>query len=205
MATVWAARVGVWQDRAYSTGWSHTVQFNGLADLNDQLETANLRGKVTRLGILAHGDRPGIVQLDRPMSLHALSGFQQELERLRWSLTSDAQLIFYSCIAGKSAEGDQFLSALSTMLEGRTIIGFTLYGETGAPLGIVTSPGDVVARESSLTSSGRKLGVLTPEHVAAKWARNGMIVRNSPLERDVQRHCAKRGCPGHLSPRDRCP
>ncbi len=205
MATVWAALVGVWIDKAYATGWSHSIQFHGLADLNRSMQQRGVQGKVTKLGIVAHGNQAGRIVLDRMMTATNLQSFARDLERLRWFLTADAQVCFSSCVAGKASEGSALLSALSRQLPGRTIIGFTLWGETGAPGGTPNDPGDVRERESLLVPAPPKARRLSPEHPAAKWARNGVIVRNSPLERDPQYHCAKPGCPGHRNQRDRCP
>ena len=205
MATVWAAQVGAWLDQAYETGWSHTITFRSLGDLNTKMEQRKLQGKVSKLGIVAHGDKPGQVVLDRVMTASNLKSFDTELERIRWFLKRDAQVTFYSCIAGKADEGSRFLMALSKMLPGRTIVAFTLYGETDGALGIPGDPGKVRQRESSLVAAPPNAPLLTPEHPATKWAKDGSLIRNAPLERGAQNRCAKPRCPGHSSPLHRCP
>lgn len=40
-------------------------------------------GKVTRLGIVAHSDAPGVVRLDRRMTVSNIASFEAELEQLR--------------------------------------------------------------------------------------------------------------------------
>lgn len=54
MATVWApydgAGTGRWTDKAYVTGWSHTMLFDSLTDLSGQMKTRGVQGKVTRVG-----------------------------------------------------------------------------------------------------------------------------------------------------------
>src|SRR5687768_15247288 len=117
MATVWAPfsapRIGEWQDRAYSSGWSHTIRFSSLRNLLDRMsERGGLRGRVRRLGIVAHGDIDGVVQLDRLLTAGTVSRFASEFNDLRLYLTSDAQLIFYSCIAGGGADGVRLLNAV---------------------------------------------------------------------------------------------
>jgi hypothetical protein len=207
MATVWAPfkdeEVGIWLDRAYSTGWSDTLHFGTLNELIKGMEKRKLRGKVTRLGIVSHGDEPGLVRLDRRMTRATIASFEPELQRLRRYLTPDAMLIFFSCISGKASEGNVFLNALSPRLPGRTVVGFTLDGETQG--GLNQTPGLVFVRESRLVAARRgQENLQTPWHVAAKWSRNGAIVRDSPLERQVGNRCANPRCPGHGKPTDRC-
>ena len=85
MATVWAPfraeRVGRWADQAYETGWSHTIHFSSLRDLlNGMGSRGGLRGQVTRLGVVAHGDRQGLIQLDRHVTTATLGSFSHELQ-----------------------------------------------------------------------------------------------------------------------------
>lgn len=215
MATVWAPfrapRIGDWQDRAYTSGWSHTIYFTSLRNLLDEMSRrSGLRGKVTRLGIVAHGNTDGLVQLDRNLTAGTVQTFHDELQDLRLYLTRNAQCIFYSCIAGAGRDGDRLLNSLSHRLPGRTIIGFIVLGETSANEALShlspQTPGHV--REAPHgEGSGRagRRGLLGPESEYAKWSRNGTIVRNASLYRNAQRQCANPDCPGHRSVYDRCP
>lgn len=215
MATVWAPfnapGIGSWQDRAYPTGWSDTIQFTSLRDLLDQMHLrGGLRGSVTRLGIVAHGTIDGEVQLDRRLTSATVRTFAIELDELRWYLTPLAQFIFYSCIAGAGIDGANLLNALSVSLPGRTVIGFIVWGETSASDALSNispqSPGQVHEAPDGV-GSGRagSVGLLRPGSEYARWSRNGIIVRNAPLYRDRQNHCANPACPGHASIYDNCP
>ena len=66
MATIWAFRTGAgagtWT-RDPSTGWSDTVEFSDFHLLPPELERRGLRGRVDRLGVVAHGNTSGVVQL----------------------------------------------------------------------------------------------------------------------------------------------
>jgi len=68
MATVWAAHVGAfqWKNDPAKTGWSHLFAFESLSDLVQQMFRLGpeLPGQVTKLGIVAHGDRDGDVRLE---------------------------------------------------------------------------------------------------------------------------------------------
>lgn len=214
MATVWApfrtAGVGQWTDRAYESGWSHTVQFSSLRDLlNSMASRGGLRGAVTRLGVVAHGDRQGLIQLDRDITVTSLKEVARELNELRLYLARDGMMEFYSCNAAAGAEGSQLLCGLSNHLPGRTVVGFTVFGETDAGDALSAmapqTPGRV--REAPHgKGSGRpgRDGILTPWHATAKWARDGRIVRAAPIEREPDNRCANPACPGHSSALHHC-
>lgn len=199
--------MGRWQTEAYSSGWSHTIHFSSFAGLLDTMRTRHgLRGNVSRLGIVAHGDQDGQVQLERPLRPGSVSRFEGEWRRLRdYYLEPTAQLVFFSCIAGAGTEGSRLLVEISRRLPGRTIIGFTVSGETSASENLsalsAQTPGQV--REAPHgRGSGRpgRAGLLVPHHVAAKWARNGAVVRIPPLERAPGNRCGNPECPGHALP-----
>jgi hypothetical protein len=202
MAMVWAFRVGAWTSDP-STGWSHTIgPFHALSDLMKSLDRARLRGMVRRLAIVAHGDHPGVIVLDHRLTPATISHFATELNRLRWYLTPNAMLAFYSCIAGMGEEGSRLLIALSRHLPGRTIVGFELYGLIG-PGGLPNAPGNMTATEAAeqqmaMLSSARH-GRLSPWCPFAKHARDGQIVHLPILEQDRRpnRTCANPACPGH--------
>ena len=208
MATVWSAHtapgIGQWRKQAYETGWSHTFRFSSLEHLVDQMSRSRgLRerrptlpfrtmspprpdfreyGQVTRLGIVAHGDRDGVVQLNRNLTADSMLSFATELQELSTYLTPDAKVIFYSCIAAAGSDGDRLLNALSIRLCGRTIIGFTVFGETDASelLSAMSpqSPGRVrEAPHGPGTGRLGREGLLGPWSIYAKWSRNGVIVR----------------------------
>lgn len=212
MATLWANysgnNLGRWHDQAYSSGWSHTINFSSLLNLTDQMAQRNLHGNVTRLGMVAHGDSPGQVVLDRNLVRGTIHTFSREFTTMRSFLTRNSKLIFFSCIAGMGRDGDDFLCAVSRLLPGVTVIGFVVYGITSANRNLAAlspmTPGSMrPANRLGMVYEGH--GLLQPWSIFSKWARNGRIVRNSPLERDDDGHCANPNCRGHSDRRHVCP
>jgi hypothetical protein len=210
MATVWATKVGSWT-KDPSTGWSHTFAIkNGLLELAAQMDTAGLNGTVTRVGIVAHGNQPGVVQLDRELRYNTVASFALDFQALIPFLTVDAMLIFYSCIAGKDTPGTQLLSGISGFLPGRTIVGFEMYGLIG-PAGLPNAPGNMDAVSSEImqlaVKEGGRYGKLGPWSMFAKWARNRSLVRMPYLEqsRRPNKTCANPKCPGHSKGNHACP
>ena len=68
MATVWAWRTGTgdWsKNDPDQTGWSHQVKFSDLKDLLQKLNALqpSIKGQITKLGIVAHGDEAGVVEI----------------------------------------------------------------------------------------------------------------------------------------------
>jgi hypothetical protein len=209
MGTVWAYKEGFWtKDR--KTGWADTIHMTGLADLCDSLEHLKLRGAVPRLAIVAHGNEPGVVQLDRKLSLSSLANFAPDFARLKPYLADKAFLEFYACIAGKDEPGSRLLVALSQIFPGCTIVGFELYGLIG-PEGSNNAPGEMDAIQNEFSLFGKtprpQLGRLDPWCRWAKRARYGQIVHLPALEQANRKlmKCANPLCPGHREPTDSCP
>lgn len=208
MATVWAYRVGVWTNNP-GAGWNHTLSIGGLSDLSDQMEKAKLRGTVSHLAIVAHGNAPGLVQFDHDMTAATMSHFATDLARLKAYLTADAWVTFYSCIAGKDEPGSRLLIELSKQLPGRTIVGFELFGFIG-PAGALNTPGTMTAVETPVAQLAMKPnarhGNLNPWCPFAKRARDSRIVHYPILEQNGRpgKRCANPNCPGHASPAHSC-
>jgi hypothetical protein len=209
MATVWAYRVGLWSKKPES-GWSHTIQMEGLSDLMESMSRVGLQGAVTHLAIVAHGDQPGIVQLDRLLTVGTIAGFSADFKGLQGYLTRDAMLTFFSCIAGKDKRGSHLLIEISRQLPGRTIVGFEVFGLIGAP-GYTNPPGQMAGTEMSLVEvamkPGPQLGRLDPWCPFAKRVRDGRILHLPLFEqnRHPRKTCANPACPGHSNPRHSCP
>jgi hypothetical protein len=202
MATVWAARIGNWHSDT-SSGWSHNLGFNALSDLLTTLGDEGLRGRVNRLGIVAHGDVGGLVQLDRNLTVSTLSSFSRELNALKDYLTLNAMLIFYACVAGRAEPGTRLLRELSQILEGRTIVGFNVYGCYSPHPSV---PGQMRSSLMPSCSTGSTGGPMSPWNEHAKWAYQGWIARwpyDEQIRRDSYR-CGYPSCDGHRNPRDRC-
>ena len=211
MATVWAhhhsPNIGLWVDRAYSSGWSATIRFDTLDELVTHMGERGLVGTVTALGIVAHGDRPGVVVLDRELTATSIPLFASGFDALDRSLTKQAKLAFFSCIAGKDAPGSSLLMALSLRLPGRTIIGFEVYGwvavEPNAPGQILE---DVDGWPGANAPVPRPAVIMTPWGRFAKWALDGRIIRYPVLEQSGRpnKKCANPACPGHSNALHQC-
>lgn len=200
MATVWAPRIGSWTEDPDS-GWSHTIAFDTLSDLMDSMQDADLRGKVNRLGIVAHGSLGGVVQLNPTLTVRSMP--RSDLQRLRLCLRRHAMLIFYSCVAGKGEPGSHLLVALSGELPGRTIVGFTVYGCAG---GVGWGAPGNMQWSTDMNCSAISDTRLSPWIEQSKWAFDGNIVR-WPSEEQVGREgfrCGNPRCEGHDTPRGRC-
>ena len=199
MATVWAAREDAfeWKNEPKGTGWSHSFKFSSLSDLVQQMRRLPLLiGKVTKLAIVAHGDKKGEVQLDRPLNPESAKTFRQDFAQLDPFLTTYARLIFYSCIAGADEGGSKLLNIISgDFLKRRHIIGFEVFGGIG-PGGMHLLAGNISAVDrpgqagSELAAGpGSNSTILSEYSWYAKWSLDGRIIR---LPRNQQ------GKPGYV-------
>ena len=201
MATVWAARLGNWRNDP-SSGWSHMISFHALSDLIASLRDEELRGKVSRLGIVAHGDTGGRVEFDSDMTPSTLSTFRRDLNRLRWYLKPNAMMTFYSCVAGQGELGSDLLIGLSRLLPGRTIVAFTVWGCFSPYPG---NPGQIQPSTTPRCATMAR-NRMSPWDPTTKWAFEGRIVRWPHVEqvhREGQR-CGNPNCDGHDAAVDRC-
>ena len=211
MATVWAPhsspRTGNWVDRAYDSGWSATIGFATLDDLSAKMGERGLAGTVTQLGIVAHGDSPGVVQLDRELRATSIQQFASGFDALDRMLTRQAKLIFFSCIAGREALGSALLMALSMRLRGRTIIGFEVSGWIA---NLPSNPGQVLEYLGGWPGPNppppNPAVIMTPWGRFAKWALDGRIIRYPVLEQSGRpnKKCANPACPGHSNALHQC-
>jgi hypothetical protein len=216
MVTVWAHQEGLFTDDPGS-GWSHTIQFGvftsereqelfragsidpGTADLVEKLEAKGLASRVERLAIVAHGI-PGAVFMTGKTMPPASPG---SLARLGKYLVRTGMLTFASCNAGEGPNGSQFLIALSRHLPQRVVVGYSI---SGFFQHFKNTPGNVLeAKSGNRPPPGT--AKLTPWSNYAKWAYDGIIVREPSNERAWfhNKHCANPHCPGHKSELDRCP
>jgi len=219
---VWAAGPkieGVWGP---GHGWTMAMPaFSSLGNLISQMKDRNLKGIVSRLGIVAHGDSPGLIQLTgdfipgfKDLTVSNLSHYASDLKELRLYLEPAGWLMFFSCIAGSGQQGDRLLSALSRLLPGRTIVGFTTYGWAPTLLGGAKIPaGDVYdagydQRSKRVDQKGKK--PMTEWYKTAKWAKNGWIIRQPRDELDYyqnrlpEKRCGSIFCLGHKASGDMC-
>lgn len=194
MATVWAAHFGKWTPKP-NTGWSHFFIFSNLVQLTQQLSDAqsSLLGSVTKLGIVAHGDKPGIVELkpDPDLSATTADAFATEFGKLNKFLGPYARIIFYCCIAGADVAGTNLLCLLShKYFPDRHVIGFDVFGRI-APEGFENEVGSVTATADSDPklnfNSNLPTGPNNNIHLSeyawqAKWAFQGKIIKTTITE-----------------------
>ena len=213
-ASVWASVIGGrWVP---GRGYTHCFNIWNLATLTSQLESEKLRRSVVKIGILAHGDRPGQVLFEankKIMTVATLNQFSKDIKGLSNFLTPKGKLIFFSCIAGLGLPGDRLLIAISRMLPGRTIVGFNELGWVGAGTrgelgGAASTAGMIKARGHVIDKSNKgaaNLPYLTETSPSAKWAKDGYIIRppisevktaqaTDPMKK---RRCGSFYCPGH--------
>lgn len=199
MATVWAAHVNAfkWKNDPAKTGWSHLSAFESLSDLVQRMFRLGpeLPGQVTKLGIVAHGDRDGDVRLDRVLSPESATSFGPDFTRLDPFLVPNARLIFFSCISGADARGSQLLNAISgRFLPRRHVIGFEVSGGVGLGAGDHYA-GDINAVDRGGAAGGTLAAgpgsgstILTEYSWYAKWSYNGQIIRLPRLEQGKPQH-----------------
>lgn len=202
MATVWAAREDAfkWGNEPRKTGWSHSFAFGSLSDLVQQMRLVPpLTGKVTKLAIVAHGDKQGEVQLDRPLNPDSANTFAQDFAQLSPFLSPYARLIFFSCIAGADERGSKLLNIISgQFLPRRHIIGFEVFGGVG-PGATRRLAGQISAVDrpppfgSDIPAGpGSNSATLSEYSWYSKWSLDGKIIH---LPRNQQ------GLPGYVERR----
>jgi hypothetical protein len=246
-ATVWATWfnfLGAFKENP-SSGWSHLVShLHSIDELVKQLETLRLRNSVRHLALVGHnesnwvGVRPdGSVTFSAPIhggDPRPKMGLRESyvppqptppeaFAELAPYLLPDAWVSLYTCISAAGAEGDRLLKALSVVLPGRTIVGFTSYVVVGSSGGFA-DPGN--ASGTTFGEDGKSdpvLSPLTPWGKAAKRAENGMIVHipfmekhgiirrvtradgtHENVEGPPYRCAAGECCPGHSSKEHDC-
>jgi hypothetical protein len=220
-ATVWAS---FWNfSGAYvarpSTGWGYCLSpFHALDELVAFLEQSRLRNKVAHLALVAHNDegRAGVVTFDpslpgaKPLvdengRLPAGPTSPDAFKRLEPYLLPNGMLTFYVCRSGAGSEGEQLLTTISSLLPGRTIVGFCVYVVVGRNQAN-NEPGNASGSLLRGGPSERAMTPLTPWGIAAKRAQNGAMVHKPYLEKQPPDwRCARVGCPGHEKREHDCP
>ena len=193
MATVWAWHTGTgdWsQNDPNRSGWSHQVEFSDLKDLIPKLNALrpSIKGQITKLGIVAHGDEGGVVEIGPKLTADTAASVATYLQQLDGFLTSYGRLIFFSCIAGSGQRGASFLNLLSGRFFPHVhVIGFDVFG-LYAPLA-GSGPGDVNAADPNKNSIAAgpkgKDPRLTEYSWYAKWSLDGRIIKKSVKDQGV--------------------
>ncbi len=172
---------GVWQKGS----WDHLIEFTSLGDLVGQLTRVGA-SHIDKLGIVAHGNQPGLVLLDRDLTPESAPSFSSEFSALSQYMNDYGRLIFFSCKAGEGEPGTRLLNILSgsSFLPNRHVIGFAVFGYIGASGGDNTA-GEVFADLHPTDASKPDIGPadqtgdthLTEHSWHSKWSLNGQIIR----------------------------
>jgi hypothetical protein len=198
MATVWAYRnepqFKTRENKA--TGYSVIFEFNSLSHLVIKLENLKLKSSVTRLSIINHGDKPGLIRTLEPgidLTPLTFDHFRDDFQNLNLYLTAKAELCFFSCIAGADEEGSKLLIRISKLLPGRTIIGF----DTKAAFAPDSDPGAAFVGDGIFVTEKKPIDIYG---TCAKHARDGIIRRLPKKERmKLNQRCDNPKCKGdHL-------
>lgn len=116
VAHLWAYREFEWVPGNH---WTRVVRIDGLRDLAATLRASHVKhGTIARLGIVAHGDSDGVVQLDPVLQPSSISALRPDIVEVGRFLTPGAFIEFYACVAGAGAAGRQLLTRLSGVLPG---------------------------------------------------------------------------------------
>lgn len=184
--------INVWSFRVFhfrpnkAGGWSHTIHFDKLTELLKKLEDEKLHGRVNKFVIVAHGDKAGLVKLNKDLTTETLESFAADLTTLGKFLTPDGKLLFESCQAGAGEGGSLLLVNLSKLLKPeQTVVGYIVNGLGPGPGGglagdIFEAPKSMPGMAASQFKGSKRR--MTEESFYAKWARGGKIVRLSLLE-----------------------
>ncbi|MGH8217272.1 MAG: DUF4347 domain-containing protein [Steroidobacteraceae bacterium] len=177
------------------------VGFSNIANLVPKLKDLDDHD-LEELALVTHGNAPGVLQIDPELNSQNVDSYANDIEKLRDYLASGAQVTLYGCAAGCDAQGDILLKRLSGILAGCRIVGFFFFNELYGP---VPGPKAVRVFSGNVTRSDEY-------SEAAKWARNGVIIRPPLIEvTKFQEHdpaftnrCGSDKCPGHSKFGDWC-
>ncbi|MEM6990259.1 MAG: DUF4347 domain-containing protein [Myxococcota bacterium] len=192
---VWAPHTDFAVAWSGGNGWNMLLEpFSGTSDLLSKLRSRrfaesgwpwaaelDIRGRVRKLGIMAHGD-PGEVRVGPVISSEVFARRPQI--RAHWQqigtefVTPNGMIAFFSCTVAAGREGTDFLKELSNLWPGRTVVGFVSYGYVGGGIGR-TMAGNVTDTLRTSRPRDQPVGFRRLHHrgPTAKHARNGVIVR----------------------------
>jgi hypothetical protein len=178
------------------------LSVNSFDSLNKQLCEQTIC-KINTLAFHVHGDEGrdrstgGVLRLKNidsdsdgtVLEKQNFSVYRENLEKLNEFLVSDAKVIFFSCGTGNGERGDNFLTELSNIWKGRTVIAFTtfLFQQTGVA---INSAGDILDTKefSKLCADDiahKNLSTLKKASLnsdTSKWAKDGKIIRAAKLD-----------------------
>jgi hypothetical protein len=172
-------------DKPHKGSWEMARSFNSVGDMVTTIEKMALARPLSKLGILAHGDKAGVIRIGSdPVSLTTLEAYAGKFRSLSRFLTASADLFLFGCISGAGRDGSALLKRFSLLLPGRRIIGYNVI--TTIPEAEAKKPGemcywpDIRATDikAAIFSGQIKSKVPADDKApAAKIAKDGKIVK----------------------------
>lgn len=182
--------------RPPDTVWHAAGSFESVAEMASEANAfVSQRGmKIGSLGILAHGDSFGTIQMGSDIvQNHTFDSFQSSFKALGELLAPDADVYIYGCVSGAGALGTALLKKLSRALPGRRIIGFNVINVVDPESTLVKSESRFSPRlltsEVQTTLEFKKrnarepskfyqtLKPATANSAHAKWVRDGVVLK----------------------------
>lgn len=172
--------------------WNYSFPFTTFADMAQRFRKARIApGAIRKLGIVAHGNAAGLVQLNEgDLTPENLRRFGSGLAAVRPYLEKSARVIFYSCLAASGEQGSALLNALSgEHFKGQHVIGFERYGAI-APYSnlpgmmlcstndMFLAPCDPAPKQPTDWGYKKETEQILNEHtIYAKWSYQGQIIK----------------------------
>ncbi len=213
---VWASTViGFIKTDEYPVSFSFT-NFENLLNRPEMLEH---KGVIKKIVLNAHGDYGGVLQVGaaemgsfplcmdkkksestdyfpivpEKLTPQTISLYKCSFQRLAEYLTTNAEVVFASCITGQNYNGSAFLKTVSQWLPGRKVVAFTTILSSGIYSNKAGEVWDTGARNevekqiiiTEFERSGRKKGgmkLMSIHSDTAKWAKNGKIIKNASVD-----------------------
>jgi len=209
---IWAYRQGAFNR---GNGWHEAIDLpreNNLQHLIRRLDNLELRGQVSKLALVFHGDLPGIVQTNPIMNESSIFENAEvcgPISSLRDYLQPSAQIMLVACSSAAGPIGSRFLCRLSTFWPGRTVIGFITSGEFDPryhTAGDIFDTGGSFVGGTVLQNLSRQEHIerrMMPSSRSAKWAKDGNITRLPIAETMFNQERAQRTRGGSRQPRQR--
>jgi hypothetical protein len=200
---VWAVAPDVHKVFQKTNEYPITFNFTEIADLNKNLRENDCSGQIDKLVIVSHGDVPGSLMFKPPLRGNA-NAVRSDLIHLRSFLKPGAMVIFIGCIAGALEPGDILFRQISAILAGCDIVSYALQN--------TVNDWSTGSWQVQRVGGSTKITRDDEWSEAAKWARNGAIVRSAAEETTtIQRtdplkklRCGSEHCIGHGNPGDVC-
>jgi hypothetical protein len=127
--------------------------------------------RLRKLGILAHGDKPGQIQIGNALVTHEnVRNYEGMFGELKQYLTSDADIYLFGCISGQGREGSALLVKLSLFFRGRRIIAFNVLTKLDMQAGIQGVPPGEFCLWPAIGTTAYK--AMVPDEIWAQWGKS---------------------------------